>query len=179
VYRSFEHWHALKGVLRYLHGTSKLGLMFRRGAGLIGCTDSDYAGDLVKRRSTSGYVFMNAGAAVLWGSKLQTTVPVSTCEAELIAGARAIKEALWLRKLMADIQGRYCCVKLLMDNQSTLSLVKNPAIGAQTRTKHVDIKYNFARHCVSVGAIDAEFVRTSEMVADMFRKQLSGERALV
>jgi hypothetical protein len=40
---------------------------------------------------------------------------------------------------MADIQGRYCCVKLLMDNQSTLSLVKNPAIGAQTRIKHVDI----------------------------------------
>jgi hypothetical protein len=95
-----EHWHALKGVLRYLRGTSKLGLMFRPGAGLIGYTDSDYAGDLVKRRSTSGYVFMNAGAAVLWGSKLQTTVAVSTCEAELIAGARAIKEALWLRKLI-------------------------------------------------------------------------------
>jgi hypothetical protein len=169
-----EHWHALKGVLRYLRGTSKLGLMFRRGDGLVGYSDSDYAGDLIKRRSTSGYVFMNAGAAVLWGSKLQATVAVSTCEAELIAAARAIKEALWLRKLLADIQGSYSCVKLMMDNQSTLSLVKNPAIGAQTRTKHVDVKYNFARHCVSIGAIDAKFVRTSEMIADMFTKQLPG-----
>ena len=170
-----EHWLALKGVLRYLRGTVKLGLLFLRGAReLTGYTDSDYAGDLIKRRSTSGYVFLSGGAAILWGSKLQTTVAVSTCEAELIAGARAIKEALWLRKLLADIVGCYRPVKLLMDNQSALTLVRNPATGAQTRTKHVDISYNFARHRVITGEIDAQFVCTGEMLADMFTKQLPG-----
>jgi hypothetical protein len=92
--------------------------MYRRNGGsVIGYTDYDYAGDMVKRRNTSGYLFMNAGADLLWGSNLQTTVAISTCEAELISGVRAIKEALWLRKLLAAINGAYCAVRLLMDNR--------------------------------------------------------------
>jgi hypothetical protein len=169
------HWHAVKSTLRYLRGTVKLGIMFRKdGGGLIGYSDSDYGGDLVKRRSTSGYVFLNAGGAILCGSKLQVTVAASTCEAELIAGAKAIKEALWLRKLVADISGRFVAVKLLMDNQSALTLVKNPAAGAQTRSKHIDVQYNFARHRVITGEIDAKYVRTQYMIADVFTKQLAG-----
>jgi transposase InsO family protein len=169
------HWHAVKSIMRYLRGTVKLGIMFQKGGGgLIGYSDSDYGGDLVKRRSTSGYVFLNAGGAILWGSKLQVTVATSTCEAELIAGAKAIKEALWLRKLMADVCGRFLAVKLLMDNQSALTLVKNPAAGAQTRSKHVDVQYNFARHRVITGDIDAQYVRTQYMIADVFTKQLAG-----
>jgi hypothetical protein len=168
------HWHAVESILRYLRGTDKLGILFRKdGGGLVGYSDSDYAGDLVKRRSTSGYVFLNAGGAILWGSKLQVTVAASTCEAELIAGSKAIKEALWLRKLVADVSGRFVAVKLLMDNQSALTLVKNPAAGAQTRSKHVDVQYNFARHRVIKGEIDAQFVRTQYMIADMFTKQLA------
>ena len=170
-----EHWQALKGVIRYLKGTIDLGLMYRRGGGsIMGYTDSDYAGDLVKRRSTSGFVFINAGAAILWGSKLQTIIAVSTCEAELVAGARAIKEGLWLRKLWADLHGKSITMPILMDNQSALTLLKNPAAGAQTRTKHIDINYNFARHRHISGDITAKFVPTDEMLADVFTKQLPG-----
>lgn len=170
-----EHWQALKGVLRYLNGAIDLGLMYRRGGGsVMGYTDSDYAGDLVKRRSTSGYVLMNAGAAIHWGSKLQTVIAFSTCEAELVAGARAIREGLWLRKLWADLHGKSIPMPILMDNQSALTLIKNPAAGAQTRTKHIDIKYNFARHRHVSGDIDAKFIPTDKMLADMFTKQLPG-----
>jgi hypothetical protein len=162
-------------VLRYLKGTAELGLLYRQGGGrLIGYSDADYAGDQVKRRSTSGYVFLQAGSAVLWGSKLQTTVAASTCEAELIAGARAVKEALWLRKLMHDLIGSWMTVDLNMDNQSALVLLKNPAAGAQNRTKHVDVAYNFARHRVCAGDIAAYFVQTQDMIADVFTKQLPG-----
>ena len=165
----------MKGVFRYLQGTINLGLMYRKdGGGLVGFSDSDYAGDLMKRRSTSGYVFLKSGAAILWGSKLQATVAVSTCEAELIAGTRAIKEALWLRKLLGDMEDVYSTIPLLIDNQSALTLVKNPAAGAQTRMKHVDVQYNFARHRVITGEIDAQYVRTEDMLADVFTKQLAG-----
>jgi hypothetical protein len=170
-----QHWQAIKGVMRYLTGTKILGLLFRRTGGpLQGYSDADFAGDLVKRRSTSGFVFLHAGAAVLWGSKLQQTVAASTCEAELIAGSRAIKEALYLRKLWHDLFVTWIPIPIKMDNQSALILIKNPAAGAQNRSKHIDVCYNFSRHRVICGEIEASFVRTQDMVADVFTKQLPG-----
>jgi hypothetical protein len=170
-----QHWQAAKGVLRYLRGTADLGVRYLRDGGdLLGYSDADYAGDPIKRRSTSGYLFMNAGGAVVWGSKIQQTVAVSTCEAELIAGARAIKEALSLRKLWRDICGNWLTVPLLMDNQSALVLIKNPAAGSQNRSKHIDVAYNFARHRVIAGDISASFVKTQDMTADILTKQLPG-----
>lgn len=127
-----------------------------------------------QRRSTSGYVFQNAGGAVLWGSKLQTTVAASTCEAEFIAGALAVKEALGLRKLMYDLHSTWMVVPIRMDNQSALVLIKNPAAGAHNRTKHIDVAYHFARHRVIAGEIQASFIPTQQMVADIFTKQLPG-----
>lgn len=170
-----HHWQAVKGVMRYLCETRKLGLLYRKAGGpLAGYSDSDYAGDPLKRRSTSGYVFMHAGAAVLWGSKLQQTVAVSTCEAELIAGARAIKEALYLRKVWYDLRGEWTAITMKMDNQSALVLIKNPAAGAQNRSKHIDVAYHFARHRVMAGDIHASFIPTQRMLADIFTKQLPG-----
>jgi Reverse transcriptase (RNA-dependent DNA polymerase) len=170
-----EHWNAAKSVLRYLAGTSGLGLFYGdRTKQFIGYTDSDYAGDVNQRKSTSGYVFMYGGAAVAWSSKLQTVVATSTCEAELIAAARAVKEALYFGKLLTDICGRFRPLTVCVDNQSAIVLLRNPAAGAQNRTKHVDVCYNFARHRVAVGDVKVEYIPTGEMIADVMTKQLSG-----
>jgi hypothetical protein len=170
-----HHWNALNGVLRYLRGTADMGLLYRReGGSLIGYSDADYAGDPIKRRSTSGYNFLRSGGAILWGSKLQTTVAASPCEAEFISGARPVKEALWLRKLLYDLFGTWKTVNLRIDNQSALVVLKNPAAGAQTRMKHVDVAYNFARHRVITGEIAAHFVPTQQTIADIFPTQLPG-----
>ncbi|GBP85343.1 Retrovirus-related Pol polyprotein from transposon TNT 1-94, partial [Eumeta japonica] len=66
-------------------------------------SDADYANDPVTRRSTTGYVFMKNGAAVTWSSQRQTTVALSTTEAEFMASCSATKEALWIRQLLLDI----------------------------------------------------------------------------
>ena len=63
---------------------------------MIGYIDVDYAGDMDKRRSTSGYVFMFTGGAVSWRSRLQNCTSMSTIEAEYIAASEACKEAIWL-----------------------------------------------------------------------------------
>ena len=79
---SEDHLAATKQVLRYLNGTADLGLLFKQEApGLIGYCDADYAGDMDKRKATSGFVFLINGAAVSWSSKLQPTDALSTCEA--------------------------------------------------------------------------------------------------
>jgi hypothetical protein len=170
------HWNVAKSVLRYLAGTRSLGLLFHdQGSPLPhGYSDADYGGDRVDKKSTSGYVFLHGGAAVAWLSKKQGPVATSTCEAEFIAGAFAVKEALFLSKLFADITGLWQPVTLRMDNQSALVVLRNPAAGAQNKMKHVDIAYNFARHRVMVGDVSVEYVPTADMVADSLTKQLPG-----
>ena len=106
-----EHWEAVKWILRYLHGTSSLRLCFGNMKYVFeGYTDSDMAGDVDSRKSTSGYLITFAGGAVSWQSRLQRCVALSTTEAEFIAATEACKELLWMRRFLKELgysQGRY------------------------------------------------------------------------
>ena len=89
------HWQAVKWILRYIQGTIDIGLKFQKDKTIFNClvgyADSDYAGDLDKRRSTTGYVFTMAGGLVTWRSTLQSTVALSTTEAEVYGNHRSIQ----------------------------------------------------------------------------------------
>jgi ribonuclease HI len=129
-----EHWTAAKGLLRYLAGTTNRGLVFggNDSLQLEGYCDSDYAGDTDTRHSTGGYVFILNGAAITWQSKKQPTVAASTTEAEYMAAASAVKEGLWLRQLLSDLDLQPGPVSILADNQSAIKrlwhLTSNAAI---------------------------------------------------
>jgi len=94
-----DHMRVAKGVLRYLRGKTRLGVVYSGSEPLQGFVDADWAG----RRSTTGYVFTCNGGAIAWASKRQSTVATSTAEAEYVAAAMATKEALWLRKLLSAL----------------------------------------------------------------------------
>ncbi|KAG8481237.1 hypothetical protein CXB51_026062 [Gossypium anomalum] len=88
-----EHWKAVQWILRYLRGTTDVCLQFGRTEdGVIGYVDADFAGDLDRRRSLTGYVFTIGGCAISWKATLQTTVALSTTEAEYMAITEACKE---------------------------------------------------------------------------------------
>ena len=70
---------------------------------MFGYTDADYAGDMHKRRSTSGYVFMFIGGVVSWRSWLQNCTSMSATKAEYIVASKACKEAIWLAQLVGDL----------------------------------------------------------------------------
>ncbi|XP_055826272.1 secreted RxLR effector protein 161-like [Solanum dulcamara] len=91
-----RHWEAVKWILRYLKGASDVGLTFRKSEGILilGYVDSDYAGDLDRRRSTTGYIFTLIGSAISWKSTLQTIFALSTTEAEYMAATEVVKEAI-------------------------------------------------------------------------------------
>ncbi len=98
------HEKALKRIFRYLRGTIALKLTYQGALSeLSGYTDADWAGDYGTRRSTSGYVFSLGSAAISWSSKRQTTVALSTCEAEYMGQTQAVKEAIWLERLLNDL----------------------------------------------------------------------------
>ncbi len=171
------HWRAAKGVLRYLAGTPALGITFGAGQrGLQGYADADYAGDHDTRRSTTGYVFTLHGGAIAWSSRLQPTVAASTTEAEYMAASYATKEALWLKKLMADLHVPVQAVKIAGDNQGALKLVKHPI--ASVRSKHIDVMHHFVRERVARGEVRFDFLQTGAMIADCLTKAVARDKLL-
>lgn len=169
-----SHWQAVKRIFRYLIGTSDVGIEFTSGGStceLIGFSDSDFASDVVTRRSTTGYAFCLANGIVTWSSQRQKLVTLSTTEAEYVAAAAAAKEAVWLRKLLNDLGCRPIGATILsIDNQSAIRLIKNSEF--HKRTKHIDVKFHYIRETVESGEVSVQYVPTDMQRADIFTKAL-------
>ena len=169
-----DHWIAVKHVFRYLKGTMDYSLCFYKctdSLKLTGYSDADWAG-ASDRKSTSGYCFkLNEDSSVIsWKSRKQPTVALSTCEAEYIAVAVAVQEAIFLKRLLYDMCVS-CDVCMFSDNQGTIALTKNPIVSQ--RSKHIDIKYHFIRDVLQQGTMTLDYVESAANVADVMTKPMS------
>jgi len=169
------HWAAVKQILRYLAGTVSYGCRYKKQNNpetvLTGFSDSDLAGDIDDRKSTSGLVFMLGRNLITWASQKQKVVALSSCEAEYIASANAACQGIWLSRLLGELLDvQTPKVKLLVDNKSAIVLSKNPV--HHERIKHIDTRYHYVRECVERGQIDIEHVSTTEQLADILTKAL-------
>ena len=172
-----DHWIAAKRVLRYVHGTSDYGLLYTRSTTpqLSGFTDSDWAGSVDDRKSTSGYVFSIGSAAITWTSKKQQAHALSSTEAEYRGAVKAACEAVWLRQMLADMHiSQAGPTSLFSDNQAVLKLAKNPVF--HERTKHIELHCHYIRQLVEDGSIQLLYVPTSEQPADIFTKPLGPDK---
>ena len=176
-----EHWIAVKRILRYLQGTKSHGICYNPGDKLVfrGYSDADWAGDHADRKSTSGHVFLLMGAPVSWGSKKQSSVSLSTSEAEYIALSLAIQEGKWVHRLLCEILDAAMDksepeLTIMEDNQSCIKMTKNPV--NHGRAKHIDIKYHHIRDEVKRGEVKLEYCETATMLADIMTKGLPGPR---
>ncbi|KAE8691959.1 hypothetical protein F3Y22_tig00110864pilonHSYRG00223 [Hibiscus syriacus] len=138
------------------------------GQCVVGYADSDYAGDLDKRRSTTRYLFTLAKAPISWKSTLQSTVALSTTEAEYMAISEAVKEVIWLNGLMEDLGVVQSHISLYCDSQSSIHLAKNQVY--HSWTKHIDARYHFVREIFEEGKIILQKITTSENPTDMMTK---------
>ena len=167
----------LKHVFRYVLGTLDNCLSFRKtdnGLQLHGYSDSDWGASL-DRRSTSGLVFMLAegGPAIMWKSKKQATVALSTCEAEYMALCSATQEAVYLANLFRSlgVTSSTAPIPIYVDNQGTMDLAKNPV--SHQRSKHIDIRYHYVRECVNNNKVVLSYVPSEDNPADLMTKAAS------
>jgi hypothetical protein len=169
------HWEAVKWILRYLKGTSDYALCFGGNkVQLLGYTDSDFAGDLDKRRSTTGYTFMFAGAAISWASRLQHCVALSSAEAEYLALSEGAREMIWLQRLLGDLKVHQEEYHLFCDSRSAIFMAHNHS--SQRRSKHVDAHAHFVRHAVEEGKLKIIKIDTKINPADIFTKVVTQEK---
>ena len=106
-YRS--HFQAALRVLRYLKGTVRYSLTFKKKGklDLVIYTDFDYASSLIDRRSIMGYCTLLGGNLITWRSKKQNIVSKSSTEAEFRALSSAIDEVIWIRSIRKDLKIPY------------------------------------------------------------------------
>lgn len=173
-----EHWLAAKRVIRYLKGTQELSLVYdgkldhNLSAIAHGFSDADWAGDIDSRKSTSGYVFMMAGAAVTWSSKAQTTPALSSTEAEYVSSTRAAQESIWLRNILTDLGSKPTLpTTIWCDNQSAIALATN-TVDTSSRMKHIDVRHHFIREAVIEKHINIQWCPTEDQAADILTKAL-------
>ncbi|KAJ9524297.1 hypothetical protein QJQ45_008500, partial [Haematococcus lacustris] len=88
-----------------------------------------------------------------------------------MAASGAVKEAVWLRKLMQDLGLPGTCVNIMCDNQAALQLLNNPM--ASARSKHISVHHHFARERAARGEVMFTYCSTLEMVADVMTKPLA------
>uniref|UniRef100_A0A2N9GEG7 Retrovirus-related Pol polyprotein from transposon TNT 1-94 n=1 Tax=Fagus sylvatica TaxID=28930 RepID=A0A2N9GEG7_FAGSY len=167
-----DHLRAAKKVMRYLQGTKDYMLMYRRTDNLevIGYSDSDFAGCIDSRKSTSGYIFMMASGAVSWRSAKQTLTATSTMEAEFVSCFEATSHGVWLKSFISGLRIMDSISRPLIycDNSAAVFMAKNNKSGS--RSKHIDIKYLAIRERIKEKKVVIEHVSTELMVADPLTK---------
>lgn len=164
----------VKRMFRYIKGTVNDGIQYNSKAEkylIEAYCDSDYAGDPESRKSTTGYIIFYAGGPIGWSSRKQSTVALSTTEAEYIAAAECCKELLYLKTLIEELTDKECKVELKVDNQSAIKLINNGIVNK--RTKHIDVKYHFIHEQVKEKLISIEYCKTEVQYADIFTKALN------
>ena len=136
---------------------------------LIAYTDSDYAGDLTDRKSTSGYIFILSGGVVSWSSKKQPIVTLSTTEAEFVAAAACACQTVWMRRILEKLNYEQKGYTILMcDNSSIIKLSRNPIMHG--RSKHIDMRFHFLRELTRDKIIELMHCGSHDQVADLLTK---------
>ncbi|XP_031279414.1 secreted RxLR effector protein 161-like [Pistacia vera] len=143
------HWTACKRVLRYVNGTLKHGILFtKEHFSIEAYADSDWAGDVNDRKSTSGYYVCLGRNLVQWSSKKQKVVSLSSIEVEYKSLSQAATELVWIQHLFEELGIEMNNTPMIWcDNMSVGALSSNPIFHA--RTKHIEIDVHYVRELVT------------------------------
>jgi hypothetical protein len=206
------HWNAVLQILRYIKGTSGLGIQYKRQqqwpisltgsthtASALKCqpfTDADWENCKSSCRSTGGFLFLLAEGAITWSSRRQATVSLSTTDAEYRALVDGAKEAIFLKRLLQELDvfkfshvPLQCSndqllldisqahlpttvdISIQCDNVSAIKLARNPVFHA--RSKHIELHHHYVRERILHKEISVEYVRTEDQSAEIFTKALA------
>jgi hypothetical protein len=150
--------------------------------------DADFSGNWSKStaendpstaKSRSGYVITYGGCPIIWVSKLQTQIALSSCEAEYISLSQSLRDAIPIMRMLQELKDRgfndeylkpEVRCKAFEDNTGALTLATVPKM--RPRTKHINLVYHHFREAVRDGLVTIISVGTKDQVGDMFTKPL-------
>lgn len=177
---SDQHKQLLKHLFRYLIRTTDLSLCLGGNHSipdlpLLAFADAAFADRIPTRHSTAGYVVLLAGCPILWKSKRQTIVALSTTEAEFMNLTPTGQALLWIHRTIQNLGIRSSKpVIIFTDSRNAQLTVLNPMNSA--RTRHIDTRFKWIIDRTNQGDFDIQHVSTQDMTADGLTKPLSQDR---
>jgi len=173
-----ENMNDQRHVLRYLKSTCDLKLCYEKtGKSVQVYSDANWGNDSVDSKSFSGFVFVLAGGAVIWQTRKQQTVALSTVEAEYVATTEAIREIIWVGNFLREVRCDEYLMKpseILVDNQGAISLANNVILS--DRIKHIVRIFSYMKDVINRKVVILRYVSSGENLADIFTKVLSGPK---
>ena len=126
------------------------------------------------KKRTSGSAFFIGECLISWSSRKQSSISLSTTEAEYIAVVEYCTQILWMIQTLEDIKIE-CnqSIPIYCDNTSVINISKNPFMHA--KTKHIPIKYHFLKEKISDKKVRLEYVGSKEQITYIFTKPLPKE----
>jgi hypothetical protein len=168
------HWNAVKRIFRYLKGTITDSLHFNKsienGFIIKIYADADLGGDPDTGKSTSGYTIHLNDNLIIWSTKKQNSVSLSTTEAELTSLSTSIIDGLWMKKFIDEVLDEDVKIQIYNDNLSTIKYCKNEK--NQSRMKHLHLKQKFILQKLNSSKIFLDHISTDKMIADILTKAL-------
>ena len=166
-------WLGLKRILRYLKGSLNFKLVYKKcnslNFSLNLYVDADWAANSIDRKSMTGYILMFNECPILWCSKKQNCISLSSTEAEIVAMCKSLQDLLFYKNVVSEIS-HVNKTLIFEDNQSAIKSVINE--NACARLKHLDVKLKFIRESLIQNNICVEYICTELQVADLFTKCL-------
>ena len=136
----------MKRIFRYLTYAPDLGLFYSAASSLklCGYSDADFDGCRLDRKSTSGTCQFLDSSLVSWSSRKQSSVSLSTTEAEYVATTSCCSQIVWMIQTLRDYGLTFSeRVPLFCDSTSAISVGKNPCL--HSKTEHIDVRFHFLR----------------------------------
>ena len=158
-------------ALHYLKGNPGKGILFKKNdtLALEAYIDTDYAGSIVDRRSTTGYCTFLGGNLVTWRSKKQNVVARLSAELEFRAITQGSCELLWLKIILDDLRIKWDDpMKLYCDNKLAINIAHNPI--QHDRTKHIEVDRHFMKEKLEEGVVCMSYVPSEHQLADILTK---------
>nr|GEV71129.1 integrase, catalytic region, zinc finger, CCHC-type, peptidase aspartic, catalytic [Tanacetum cinerariifolium] len=172
-----KHLTAVKRIFWYLKDTIHMGLWYSKETGfeLTAFLDSDHAGCLDSRKSTSGGIqFLGGDKLVSWSSKKQDCTSMSLGEAKYVSLSACCAQVLWMRTQLTDYGFHFDKIPMYCDSKAAIAISCN--LVQYSCTKHIDVRYHFIKEKVEKGIVELFFVITEYQLADLFTKALPEER---
>ena len=179
-------WNQLKHLMRYLKGTLHYKSFIKPIEKLANCAatldlqvyvDSDWAGCSTTRKSTSGVIITILGTCILAISRTQSTLALSSGEAEMYAIGTGSNEALYLRNFL--LEARLCqALNVVIHTDSTAGKAMSSRFGTSRKTRHVQLRYLFMQDLVKDGVIMLRKVLGTENPADVCTKHVTQDTLL-
>ncbi|MBW0517034.1 hypothetical protein O181_056749 [Austropuccinia psidii MF-1] len=171
-----ENWKAFLHVLKYLKGTHNMGLTYHgnNSEAPVAYSDADWGNCRVTRQSVTGYLIKLFDNLIIWKTRKQPTVSLSSAEAEYKSLTDLGSELMWFKQFCKEINilDEDKAIVVHEDNQGCIDTANSDCNTNTRRMKHIDIQLHFIREMIEDKKIELLYTPTVDMLADFLTKSV-------